>query len=433
MKVPLESNKRKKAVIMDILQVLEEVAGENVILLEISLLLISAYIGGSLATKINMPAVLGQILAGIIIGPTVFNLLHGESEITSVLAEIGVLLLMFLAGLETDLKELKRSGKGASMIAMGGMLMPLALGTLVPFFFFKEFLPSGDSGQQFMYAIYIGTILTATSVSISVSVLRDMNQLASRQGISILGGAIIDDVLGIILLAVVTGIIDPTGGGSVGILLIRMVVFFVIALVLGYVISKLITRYATHYAWHDKLISIAIIICFLFAFSSEVFKVAAITGAYIAGVIFSTTPFRHKIERRIQYIGFSLFTPIFFVSIGLKAEITAEIFNYLGYALAIVGVAIIGKIVGCGLGAKVTGFTSRQALQVGIGMIARAEVALIVATEGLNRGIITNETFTSIVLLVVISTVVTPPLLKILFKNEKPVCNVQQQSGNVAS
>lgn len=412
---------------MDILQVLEEVAGENVILLEISLVLIAAYIGGSIATKFNMPSVLGQILAGIIIGPTLLGLLSHESEITSVMAEIGVLLLMFLAGLETDLNELKRSGKGASMIAMGGMLLPLGLGAIIPFLFFKQYLPQGTNSQQFMYALYIGTILTATSVSISVSVLRDMNQLSSRQGISILGGAIIDDVLGIILLAVVTGVIDPRGSGSIGFLLIRMVLFFVVAIILGYVISKLITRYATHYAWHDKLISITIIVCFLFAFSSEVFKVAAITGAYIAGVIFGTTPYRHKIERRIQYIGFSLFTPIFFVSIGLKAKITPEVLNYIGYALAIVVIAIMGKIVGCGIGARFSGFKMKQAMQIGIGMIARAEVALIVATEGLNRGIITHETFTSIVLLVVISTVVTPPLLKLLFKGEKPIGHHVQQ------
>ncbi|WP_105614260.1 cation:proton antiporter [Vallitalea okinawensis] len=403
------------------------VAEDNIFLLEISVLLLAAFIGGKLTAKLNMPEVLGQILMGIIIGPTVLGLIDGETEFISSMAEVGVLLLMFLAGLETNLKELKASGKGASFVALGGMLLPLLLGTLIPFMFFKNYLPNGTNDQQFMYALYIGTILTATSVSIAVSVLRDMGQIASKQGISILGGAIIDDVLGIILLAVVTGIIDPSGSDSVGKLIFRMIIFFVVAIVAGTIISKVINRYASHYAWSDKFIPIAIIICFLFAFSSEVFKVAAITGAYIAGVIFSTTPFRHKIERRIQYIGFSLFTPIFFVSIGLKANITSEVFGYIGYAMIIVLIAIIGKIVGCGLGARATGFTTKQSLQIGVGMIARAEVALIVATEGITRGIITDQTFTSIVLLVVISTIVTPPLLKMLFSKEKPVCEIGNQ------
>lgn len=405
------------------------VAEDNIFLLEISLLLLAAFIGGKITAKLNMPEVLGQILMGIIIGPTVLGLIDGETEFISIMAEVGVLLLMFLAGLETNLKELKASGKGASFVALGGMVLPLLLGTLIPFLFFKDYLPNGTNDQQFMYALYIGTILTATSVSIAVTVLRDMGQIASRQGISILGGAIIDDILGIILLAVVTGIIDPTGSDAVGTLIFRMIIFFVIAIVAGAIISKVINRYASHYAWSDKFIPIAIIICFLFAFSSEVFKVAAITGAYIAGVIFSTTPFRHKIERRIQYIGFSLFTPIFFVSIGLKANITSEVFGYIGYAMVIVLIAIIGKIVGCGLGAKATGFTTKQSLQIGVGMIARAEVALIVATEGITRGIITDQTFTSIVLLVVISTIVTPPLLKMLFSKEKPVCEIGNQHG----
>lgn len=422
----------KEILVMDVFRALE-VAGENVILIELSVVLLAAFIGGKIATHFKMPQVLGQILTGIIIGPTVFNLIDGEVEILNFMAEIGVLLLMFLAGLETDLKELKRSGKGASLIALGGMVVPLCLGAIIPYFFFKGYLPEGTDSQKFMAAIYIGTILTATSVSISVSVLRDMGQLGGRQGISILGGAIIDDVLGIILLAVVTGIVDPTGGENVFVLITKMGLFFAGAIICGFIINKLIVRYASNYAWNDRFISITIIICFLFAFSSEIFKVAAITGAYMAGVIFAATPFRHKIERRIQYIGFSLFTPIFFVSIGLKANIGAEVFSYIGYAITIVLIAVAGKIIGCGIGARLSGFNKKESLQIGIGMIARAEVALIVVTEGLSRGIVTDETFTSIVLLVVISTIVTPPLLKHLFKKEAPLCEVTSNTTTVNS
>ncbi|WP_304943161.1 cation:proton antiporter [Vallitalea guaymasensis] len=396
-------------------------AQEYHFLLQLAILLVAAAVGGWLASKVSMPPVLGQILVGIIIGPTVFDLVDGEDILIRDISQIGVVFLMFLAGLETDLKELKASGKGASIIAMGGVLLPLGLGTLVPLLFFKGFLPDGDAHHQLMFALYIGTILTATSVSISVSVLRDMKQLASKQGISILGAAIIDDVVGIILLAVVSGMVNPSADTNVTQLMIKIISFFVIAVIGGIIISKGITKFAQGSVWRDRIVTFAIILCFVFAYLAEMFSVAAITGAYFAGVALATTPYRHRVVSKIQSFAYALFTPIFFVSIGLSAVIKSDIVNYIGYALVIVVIAILGKIVGCGLGARLSGFKGRQSLQIGVGMIARAEVALIVANQGLRSNIITNKTFTSIVLLVVISTIVTPPLLKMLFKSEKPV------------
>lgn len=396
-------------------------AQEYHFLLQLAILLVAAAVGGWLASKVSMPPVLGQILVGIIIGPTVFDLVDGEDILIRDISQIGVVFLMFLAGLETDLKELKTSGKGASIIAMGGVLLPLGLGTLVPLLFFKGFLPDGDAHHQLMFALYIGTILTATSVSISVSVLRDMKQLASKQGISILGAAIIDDVVGIILLAVVSGMVNPSADTNVTQLMIKIISFFVIAVIGGIIISKGITKFAQGSVWRDRIVTFAIILCFVFAYLAEMFSVAAITGAYFAGVALATTPYRHRVVSKIQSFAYALFTPIFFVSIGLSAVIKSDIVNYIGYALVIVVIAIFGKIVGCGLGARLSGFKGRQSLQIGVGMIARAEVALIVANQGLRSNIITNKTFTSIVLLVVISTIVTPPLLKMLFKSEKPV------------
>lgn len=396
-------------------------AEEYHFLLQLAILLVAAAVGGWLASKVSMPPVLGQILVGILIGPTVFDLVDGEVPLIRDISQIGVVFLMFLAGLETDLKELKASGKGASIIAMGGVLLPLGLGTFVPLLFFKNFLPDGDAHHQLMFALYIGTILTATSVSISVSVLRDMKQLGSKQGISILGAAIIDDVIGIILLAVVSGMVNPSGDTDIKQLMIKIVSFFVIAVVGGIIISKGITRFAQGSVWRDRIVTFAIILCFVFAYLAEMFSVAAITGAYFAGVALATTPYRHRVVSKIQSFAYALFTPIFFVSIGLSAVITSDIVNYIGYAIVIVVIAIFGKIVGCGVGARLSGFSGRQSMQVGVGMIARAEVALIVANQGLSSKIITNKTFTSIVLLVIISTIITPPLLKLLFKKEKPV------------
>ncbi|GKX28029.1 sodium:proton antiporter [Vallitalea longa] len=405
---------------MDLSAMMQHAQGYE-FLLQLAILLVAAAIGGWLASKVSMPPVLGQILVGIIIGPTVFNLVDGKNDLIHDISQIGVIFLMFLAGLETDLKELKSSGKGASIIAMGGVLLPLGLGTLVPLLFFKNFLPDGDAHHQLMFALYIGTILTATSVSISVSVLRDMKQLGSKQGISILGAAIIDDVLGIVLLAVVSGMVNPSGDTDIKQLMIKIVSFFIIAVLAGIIISKGITKFAQGSVWRDRIVTFAIILCFIFAYMAEMFSVAAITGAYFAGVALAATPYRHRVVSKIQSFAYALFTPIFFVSIGLNAVITSDIVNYIGYALVIVTIAVVGKIVGCGVSARISGFNGKHSLQIGVGMIARAEVALIVANQGLSSGIITNQTFTSVVLLVVISTIVTPPLLKLLFKKEKPV------------
>lgn len=402
---------------MDGLEIFFQGLEEKKFILDLAVLLGAASIGGWFASLINMPKVLGQILVGIILGPTVLGWLNAQNELVHIMSEIGVIFLMFLAGLETDIDELKSSGRSASLVALGGVVFPLFLGTLIPYYLFREYIPAvGDN--QFLPAIYIGTVLTATSVSISVSVLRDMNQLRSKQGISILGAAIIDDVLGIILLAAISGMITPSESGSIIGLIIRIISFFILSLLFGFIISKVLTRIAHGSAWTEKVITFAIIICFLLSFISEVFKIAAITGAYIAGVIFSTTPYHQKVSNRIQVIAYSLFTPIFFVSIGLRVEITRELLRYWKYAVVIVLIAIFGKMIGCGLGGLLSGFKSRELLQIGIGMIPRAEVALIIANQGLTGNIISNATFTSIILLVVVSTIVTPPLLKYLFSKK---------------
>lgn len=405
---------------MDFYEMLHH-AEEYFFLVELALILAAAGLGGWVAKMVSMPPVLGQIIVGILIGPTMLDFLAGEDELIHIMSQIGVIFLMFLAGLETDLHELKASGKGASMIAAGGVILPLALGTFVPLILFEHHLPGANPHEQFMSALYIGCILTATSVSISVSVLREMKQLSSRQGISILGGAIIDDVFGIILLAVISGMVSPTGNSSILALLLRIGVYILALLFIGYFGSKLITKFAQGSIWRDRILTIAVISCLLLAFTAEMFNVAAITGAYAAGVIFAATPYRHRVVDKVQSMAYTLFTPIFFVSIGLSVHITNEIFEYLGYALTIAGLAITGKIIGCGFGAKLSGFSRKHSLQIGVGMIARAEVALIVANQGMKSGIISKETFTSVVLLVVISTIVTPPLLKFLFKGEEPV------------
>jgi len=376
-------------------------------LLELAIMLMWAKIGGFISNKLKQPAVLGQIIAGVLLGPMVFGILK-ETEVIKVFAEIGVIFLMFIAGLETDINELRESSRSSAIIAGFGVVVPLILGAGTAYLL----------GRSLIESLFIGVILTATSVSISVQTLREMGKLRTRQGTAILGAAIIDDVLGIILLTLLISFVLPASAES-GILVVigKMLIFFVTAGVVGYLATKLLIRYFKRVNVGDRVVTIAIIACFLAAFYAEELGVAAITGAYFTGIIFSTTPFRSKVSHNMQIIAYSIFTPIFFISIGLKVE-SGDLGSVLGFALIITLVAIAGKIIGCGMGARITKFDNLQSLQIGIGMIARAEVALIITNLGLKLNIIGHTVFASVVLLVLLSTLVTPSLLKYVFSRE---------------
>lgn len=372
---------------------------------DLALLLLFANIGGYLSRKLNQPEVLGQIVFGLILGPSVFNLITG-TEFINHIAEIGVILLMFIAGLETDVEDLKSSSKSSTSIALGGIFGPLILGVL------GIMLVKGEG--SFNEALFVGVILTATSVSITVESLRDLGKLRSRQGIGILGAAIIDDIAGIILLTLVVGFTDPTEGGNVVFVIGKIAVFFIISLLIGFLFSKLLTKYSDLINRHNKMLSLALIFCFALAFIAEELGVAAIIGAYITGVIFSTTHHRNRVSHETQRVAYALFTPIFFMNIGLGVEL-----NNIGGSLLISGViifvAILGKLVGCYTGAKFSKFTNRESLQISIGMIPRAEVALIVTNLGLKLGLVGKDVFTAIILLVLVSTIITPILLKLSY------------------
>lgn len=378
-------------------------------LLEICLILIFANIGGYISKRLDQPAVLGQILAGLVIGPSVLNLIEATSFINH-MAEIGVILLMFIAGLETDLDDLKSSGGSSVVIAIGGVLFPAALGMLAIYLF--------KSGSTLQEQIFVGVILTATSVSITVQALRELKQLRTKQGMAILGAAIIDDVVGIILLTLVVSIINPSEGTSVLFVILKIIVFFAIALIIGILFSKFITKKSDVFRRDNRLLTMALIFCFLLAYIAEEMGVAAIIGAYITGVIFSTTPHRNRVSHEIQRIAYALFTPIFFVNIGLKVQLHG-IGKSVVLSIAIIVAAILGKVIGCLLGAKLSKFNMRESLQISIGMIPRAEVALIVTSLGLKLKVIGHEIFTSIILLVLVSTIVTPIMLKLAYKNSE--------------
>ncbi|MGE4282149.1 MAG: cation:proton antiporter [Clostridia bacterium] len=376
------------------------------ILLQLALIYIFARVGGYISQKFHQPVVLGEMLMGIIIGPSVLALFH-MNEILHVFSDLGVILLMFIAGLETNVSELRASAKSFTVIALGGVLVPFALGYAVCFMF---------GVREFSEAAFIGLILTATSVSITVQTLRELKQLRSKQGVGILGAAIIDDVIGIIMLALLLGMV--TGNSSIGTTIMNITVYFGVVFVFGFLFQKIVNNYGYTLNLSGSMTIIGLIICLVLAYFAEKAEIAAITGAYLAGVILSTTSYKTKISSQIEVAAYLIFTPIFFVGIGMSAEIKNIGAPILIFAIAVFLAAVLGKIIGCGLGAKLMGFNRKRSMQIGIGMASRGEVALIVASVGLKQGIIEARLFTMMVLVIVLTSLITPALLKVAFKGE---------------
>lgn len=377
-------------------------------LLEIALVLIFANIGGIIAAKLKQPMVLGQILAGLIIGPAVLNIVVPD-EIINSFSEIGVVLLMFIAGMETDLNDLKKTAGASSLIAIGGVVVPFVLA----FFANKIIFPSSSNIES----IFVGTILVATSISITVQVLREIKRLNEKTGICILGAAVIDDVLGIIVLTIVLGIASPSKDTSLIFVIGKIIFFFILIFIIGSFLIKLANGKFAKILKKSNIAVIAIIICFIIATIAEEFGVASIIGAYFTGIVFSLTLYRNKISRDVENIAFTLFTPVFFVNIGLIINLDG-ISKIIIPVLMLLVIAILGKILGCGLGAKLSKFKFRESMQIGIGMIPRGEVGLIVANIAKNSGFISDKVFTASILVVVLTTIITPPLLKVAYKTD---------------
>ncbi len=381
------------------------------ILFQLAMIYLFARAGGFISQKFNQPVVLGEMLMGIIIGPSVLKLFH-MSEVLHVFSELGVILLMFIAGLETNLEELKASGKSYTVIAIGGVLVPFAMGYLACFAF---------GITSFASAGFIGLVLTATSVSITVQTLRELKQLRSKQGMGILGAAIIDDVFGIILLAIFLGV--TTGTGNILGTIIHMITYFVVVFVLGFLFQRIINNYGYNFNLSGSMTIVGLIICLLLAYYAEKAEIAAITGAYLAGVILSSTSYKSKIANNVEIAAYLIFTPIFFVGIGMSVEVTSVGSNIL-FVLVMLFVAISSKVIGSGVGARIMGYTNKHSLQIGVGMASRGEVALIIITIGLKQGLITAGTFSVMVLTIILTALITPSLLNLSFKGEETVDDI---------
>lgn len=380
------------------------------ILKDLAIIIVFAKFFGIVAKKCKAPMVVGEIIAGLILGPCLFGWLE-QTPFLSYMGEIGVILIMFSAGLETNLKELKKSGFVAFLIACAGVAVPFIGGSLL-YIAFNGF--EGFGSDSFFRSLFIGSIMTATSVGITVESLKEMGYLNGRTGQTILSAAIIDDVIGILVLTFVIAFKDPETKPLkvVG----NTALFFLLAVLFGVLFYRVMKRVDARYTHTRRIPIIGLALCFTMAFlAEEFFGIADITGAYLAGIILCNIQDAGYIDRKVTISNYMIFGPIFFVSIGLKTDLSQMTMNLLWFALSFVFVALITKIIGCGLIAKLCKMKSSECLKVGIGMMTRGEVALIIAQKGLNLEIIDSSYFTPVILLIIVSSISVPILLKLLY------------------
>ena len=394
---------------------------ENYLVLkDLAIIIIAAKLFGIIARKLRAPQVVGEIIAGLIIGPSVLGLVN-QTDFLMQMAEVGVILLMFSAGLETDLKDLVKVGPIATLIACAGVFIPLVCGAL---FYMAYYGVSPWGSEGFYKAVFIGTILTATSVSITVQSLKEMGKLKGKIGTTILSAAIIDDIIGIIVLTFVIGFKNPDSDPVS--VIISTLLFFILAVGVGFISYKVFKWVDKRYP-HTRRIPIAgLAYCFLLSFiAEEYFGIADITGAYVAGIILCSINDSSYIERKVDINSYMLFGPVFFASIGLKTSIDNITRSIILFSLGFVIVGLVSKIIGCGLMAKLCKFKNNDALKIGIGMMTRGEVALIVSQKGLSVGMLEPVYFTSVILLIIVSSISTPIILKMLYSRDKEPEEIQ--------
>lgn len=377
-------------------------------LFDIALLLIAAKAGGLASRRFKMPEVLGALLAGVVLGPVLLNLVPYDADIR-LLSNLGVILLMFLAGLETDLGQFKKAGTSSLAIAAAGVLLPLALGTLSAFLFFKDPMEN----------LFVGVILTATSVSITVETLTELGKLNSRPGIHILGAAVIDDVLGLLLISVLLGLAGGNTDGSLAAAMAGIGVFCLAGVLAIVFLPQLIDRLTRKMQPGRTLLTFALAFVLLAACAAEKAGIAAITGAYLFGLLLSQFSHKEYLERNVKAISSGFLSPVFFASVGLEARLDGFDWNVVLITLVLFAAAVAGKVIGCGAAARLFRMSRREAAQIGVGMVSRGEVAIITANIGLQNHLITQEVFLPTLLVVLLTTIATPVLLKLAFAHRR--------------
>ena len=377
------------------------------LLLVIALILLSTKAFAIVMKRIHLPQVVGALIAGVLLGPSVFKLFQ-PSETISVIAEFGVILLLFTAGMETDFRRLRSTIKSALLISALGVLLSLGGGFAAAFLF----------GIPTLESFFIGVVIASMSTSITIEALSEMGKLKTRTGTALLGASLFDDILVIVLLAIVMGMGGRESGFSVGalaILLLKIVAFFAFAIVAGILVNKLFNWMVGKFGDKRRLTIFAIAYCFLLAYLAELFGLAGITGAYLAGIAFCSTRCVESLETKTHSLSYLFFTPVFLANIGLQTSFVGMNSNLIVFTAVLVAVATLSKLIGCGLGARICRFSKRESLQVGIGMIARGEVSFIVAAKGIGAGFMSLQMYPVVIVVVLVTVFITPLLLKAAF------------------
>ncbi|APM37832.1 cation:proton antiporter [Clostridium kluyveri] len=384
-------------------------------LLNIVLILVFTKIGGIISRRMKMPEVLGALIAGVILGPVVLNIVQYDDNI-KLLSNLGVILLMFLAGLETNVEEFKQAGLSSFIIAVGGIILPLVLGTLGAYMFFSDFWEN----------IFVGVILTATSVSITAETLKELGKLNTRAGINILGAAVIDDILGLILISIVLAVAQTSGSNtevsstlSIVYVFVKVILFCVASIIAVAYMPKYMNKFKNYIKPGREFLTFSIAFAVLIAYIAEILGIAAITGAYIAGLILSSFVHREYLERNVKAISSGFLSLIFFASVGIEANLQGLTLEVVLITLVMFVIAVIGKVIGCGAAARLMKMSRSESRQIGAGMISRGEVAIITANIGLQKGIISEEIFLPTLIVVILTTIITPILLKLSFSHKR--------------
>ena len=391
-----------------------------VVLLPLGIILVVSKLLSKVCRKINLPQVIGMLLAGVLIGvlnyiPTVGEFVLSPTAVTGLgfFAKIGVILIMFAAGFDIDIKQIRVIGVPAILITMVGVAVPMVLGFGVA----QLCMPQNGIAANLFY----GSILTATSVSVTVATLQELGRLNSKVGSTVVAAAILDDIIGIIVLSVVSSLGGTSSAGQSDVLwvIIKTVLFFIAAIVVGLGASKLFTWIEKKFPHHRLLPILSVALCFLFAYSSEmIFGIADITGAFVAGLVLSVNPEHSYIERRSDIMSYMIFTPVFFANIGITTQITSIDSGMILFGLLFIVAGLVGKVVGCGGTALLCRYGLNDSFRVGIGMMARAEVALVCAQKGVEIGMISSSIMPFIVVLIILSSFVTPILMRASYKKE---------------
>lgn len=395
------------------------------ILLPLALILLSTKFFALIGKKIGLPQVVGMLIAGILLGfikyipnQTIFT--DATLEGLSFLAKIGVILIMFSAGLETDLKQFKTCGVPSVIITSLGVIFPVGLGFIVSAAFNGGF--ANMSQHQLITNLFYGTILAATSVSITVAVLKELGKVNSKVGTSIIAAAILDDIIGVILLSLFISLDKGEDLSGVGIAIGKMIGFFAAAIAVGVVAHFGLKHYLKRHPEHHRRIPIiGFAMCFLFAYAAEEwFGVADITGAYVAGIMLSTLTESGYIDRKVEVSNYMIFAPVFFANIGINANFGAISPHIVGFGFAFIAAGLVGKVLGCGLGSLICKYSLKDSLRVGIGMMARAEVVLVCTQKGVDSGIVDQSIMPFVLILIIVSSLLTPLFLKISYRKELP-------------